>query len=100
MATDKSATVSPSGKEPARPPARPTAPARTPGTSSLTRFRKYLGEVNTELKKTTWPTRPELVAQTQVVLGLLVLLGVFMAAWDAILGQIVKGILNLIGVRQ
>ena len=52
------------------------------------------------MKKTTWPTKPELIAQVQVVLGLLVVVGVFIAGWDSILGLVFKGLMAALGVRQ
>jgi preprotein translocase subunit SecE len=91
MATEKSvATVKP----------KPAAPAPTSGPSPLDRSKKYLGEVQTELKKTTWPTKPELISQTQVVFVLLVVVGVFIAGWDFILGQFFRLVLQLMGVRH
>ena len=89
MATEKSvATVKP----------KPAAQSGGPG--PLDRSKKYLGEVQTELKKTTWPTKPELVSQTQVVFALLVVVGIFIAGWDFLLGQIFRVVLQLMGVRQ
>jgi preprotein translocase subunit SecE len=94
--TDKSvATV-----KPTRPPVRPQAPARAGGDGFFGRAAKYLGEVRTELKKTHWPSKPELIAQTQVVIGMLILVGVFIAAWDFILGQVLRLILRLLGVSH
>ena len=96
MATEKSvATVKPK-KEPVR--SQPVPPSSAPG--PLDKSKKYLGEVQTELKKAIWPTKPELISQTQVVLGVLVLVGVFIASWDFLLGQIFKGILTLMGVKH
>lgn len=92
MATEKSvASVKPSR-------GAPQTPARTGGPNLKDRVFKYLGEVVSELKKSNWPTREELKAQTQVVLSLLVLLGTFMWLWDSLLGLIFKGLLRLMGV--
>lgn len=100
MATEKSvASVKPS-----KGPARPQTPAQTGGPNPIMRAwnkaGKYLGEVWSELKKANWPSREELKAQTQVVLSLLLFLGVFMWAWDSILGLVFKGLLRLMGVEQ
>jgi len=75
------------------------APAPAGGAPSESKAGKYLSEVRTELKKTTWPTRQELIAQTQVVMGLLVVVGVYIAAWDFILGQVYAGLLRLLGIE-
>jgi preprotein translocase subunit SecE len=101
MATDKSvATVKPA-KRGATPPAQAARPAPRPGGDGFfNKASKYLTEVRTELKKATWPSKPELIAQTQVVLGLLVLIGVFIAGWDFVLTQIFRGVEALLGVRH
>ena len=88
MTTDKSA---------ARPKPQPVA--RPSGNGPIQRAGKYLSEVRTELRKTIWPTKPELIAQTQVVLGVLALLGVLIACWDWLLGRIFAGLLQVMGVR-
>lgn len=92
MATEKTvSTVKP--KRPQQAPA-----ARTGGEGSPNKAAKYLGEVREQLRKTNWPSRSELIAQTQVVLGVLVVVGVFIFAWDLILSKIVSGLLSLMGV--
>lgn len=103
MATENSAgAVRPSAeKAKPQPTARPAGGgSKTPGVPTSKRIRKYVDEVKVELSKATWPSREELRAQTQVVLGLLVLIGVFIAGWDAILGLIFKGLLNVLGVHR
>jgi len=80
-------------------PARPQASTRPSADGGLQRTGKYLSEVRAELKKTTWPTRQEVIVQTQVVLGLLVVVGVFIATWDFILGQVFFLVLRLLGVE-
>ena len=98
MATDKGvATVKPTKAAPAP---RPQAPPRPASDASGQRVMKYLHEVQTELRKTSWPTKAEVIAQTQVVLGLLVVVGVFIAGWDFILGQIFHALMWLLGVRN
>lgn len=98
MASDKSITTT---VKPKKEPVRPQQPAaRTGGPGPFDRPRKYLGEVTTELKKTTWPTKQELISQVQVVLGLLVVVGVFIAGWDSFLGLVFKGLMAALGVRQ
>lgn len=84
--------------KPAAQPARATP--RSGGSGPIPKMTKYLGEVRTELRKTTWPTRQELIAQTQVVLGLLIVVGVFIAAWDTILGALVSGLFRLLGIEK
>lgn len=42
----------------------------------------FLSEVYSELQKTTWPTRAEALRLTYVVVGVIVVLGLYMAALD------------------
>jgi preprotein translocase SecE subunit len=79
---------------------KPAPAARQGGPSPLDKAKKYLGEVQTELKKTTWPTKADLKAQTSVVLGLLAVVGVFIYVWDNVLGLIVRGLFKMMGVEQ
>lgn len=83
-------------KNPAR--VQPVAP-RGSGPGPFDRMRKYLNEVMAELKKTTWPSREETRAQTQLVIALLIVVGVFIFVWDNILGLLFRGLLHLMGVN-
>lgn len=91
MATEKSVGV-------VKPKTPSVAPSGAPG--PLDKAKKYLGEVQTELRKTTWPTKAELISQTQVVLGMLVVVGVFIFVWDRLLGFLLMGLFKLIGVER
>lgn len=44
----------------------------------------FLGEVQAELKKCAWPTRPELYESTIVVIVSVIILGSFVGVSDAI----------------
>ncbi len=54
----------------------------------------FLSETYTELQKTTWPTRPEALRLTYVVIAVIVVLGLYMAALDFTLGAIFSRILH------
>src|SRR5260370_30971872 len=86
--TDKNGTTPPSRKEGVKTagPAKP-APAKKDG--SYQKLVKYLQEVQAELKKTSWPDRPKLIASTKGVLGAAIVTGfyVFLIAW--VLTQVV-----------
>lgn len=99
MATEKVAPTVKPGKGPAKPPApRPQAPARPSGDDNKSRLMKYLGEVQVELRKTTWPTKAEVIAQTKVVIALLIAVGSFMYVWDLVLSWIFSLLRTLLGV--
>jgi preprotein translocase subunit SecE len=103
MATEESAAIKrPRARSGGDGPSRPQAPApaRATGGGLGPKVSKYLGEVRTELKKATWPTRDELKSQTQVVIGMLIIVGVFIATWDFVLGQIFRLLELLMGVRR
>ncbi len=57
---------------------------------SIGGFRNFLGEVSAELKKCTWPTRPELFDSTVVVIISVFLLGGFVAICDVVLRELVR----------
>ena len=54
--------------------------------------RTFLGEVGAELKKCSWPTRPELFDSTVVVILSVLLLGAFIALCDIVLRHAVRWI--------
>jgi preprotein translocase SecE subunit len=60
--------------------------------SGLERMGRYLREVGVELKKTTWPSRAELIRSGQIVLGMLCLLGVYLALVEALLSRITQSL--------
>ena len=55
----------------------------------VSRIRDFLGEVAVELKKSSWPTRRELVDSTLVVIITVVILGMFVALADLVFVRIV-----------
>lgn len=48
----------------------------------------YLRGVREELGKAVWPTRPELIQLTQIVLGIIVSMAIFCGTADYVLGQL------------
>lgn len=48
-------------------------------------FQVFLGDVQTELSKCSWPTRPELVESTVVVIVSCIILAGFVGISDAVL---------------
>ncbi|MDQ7821023.1 MAG: preprotein translocase subunit SecE [Armatimonadota bacterium] len=61
---------------------RPAAGRRLPAVAE--RITRYLREVWVELRRVEWPGRTELVASTVVVVAVLVILAVYLGAWDAL----------------
>ncbi|MEI6563317.1 MAG: preprotein translocase subunit SecE [bacterium] len=53
------------------------------------KVRFFLADVKNELRKSTWPTRGELVESTVVVIVSVVLFAVFVGLCDVVLRQIV-----------
>ena len=64
-------------------------------TNPFLKVRDFLGEVTTELKKSAWPTRKELIDSTIVVIVTILILGIFVALADVvflrIIGFLTKG---------
>ncbi len=47
--------------------------------------KNFLQAVVLEMKKTTWPTRPEVIRLTYVVIGILISVGLYMFVLDNVL---------------
>jgi preprotein translocase subunit SecE len=79
-ATAKKETVKMAGA------AKPAVATRKDG--PFQKLGRYLHEVRVELKKTTWPSRQDVISATKVVLGVVVVVGVYIAFMDWVLGLI------------
>jgi len=55
----------------------------------------YLKKIRAELEKVAWPTRPELMNSTGVVLVLVVICSVFLGLVDKVLSIAVTGFLGI-----
>jgi preprotein translocase subunit SecE len=58
-------------------------------TNPFMKVRDFLNEVGAELKKSSWPTRKELMDSTLVVIITVLVLGLFVAAADVIFLRII-----------
>src|SRR3989475_12457434 len=68
-------------QQPARAAPRPAIGPRGP--VIWDRLVRYTREVWAEMKRVDWPSRPELVASTIVVVAVLGVLSAYLGAWDA-----------------
>ena len=57
---------------------------------AVTGVQTFLGEVQVELKKCTWPTRPELLESTVVVIVAILILGAVVGFSDLVLNMILR----------
>ena len=55
----------------------------------IQRLRDFYEEVMAEMKKVTWPTRPDLITSTKVTLFLIAVLTILMFAYDNVAGAAV-----------
>ena len=53
----------------------------------IPKIRTYCGEVVEEIKKCSWPSRAELIQHTAMVISAVLLLTVFIAGTDFVLGR-------------
>ena len=53
---------------------------------------KFFEDVVKEMKKVTWPTKPELMESTKVVIIVCLVLASFTYVIDMIINQVLKGI--------
>lgn len=60
----------------------------------VTGFREFLGEVRQELSKCTWPTRPELLESTVVVVISCLILASYVGVSDYLLMQLMSVIIR------
>jgi preprotein translocase subunit SecE len=58
-------------------------------TNPFLRVRDFLTEVTAELKKSSWPTRKELIDSTLVVIITVLILGIFVALADLVFLRII-----------
>ena len=56
---------------------------------AIDKTKEFLKEVVAELKKSSWPTRKELIDSTNVVIVTMLILGLFVAAADFTFVQII-----------
>ena len=55
---------------------------------------KFVGEVISELKKVTWPTRAETIKLTVVVIAISLIVGAFIGGLDVLLVKITSVLFN------
>lgn len=67
----------------ARPAGKTAAVARR-GPVLWERLVRYLREVRAELTRVDWPSRTELIAATIVVVAVLLIMALYLGAWDAL----------------
>ena len=57
---------------------------------------KYFKDTKGELKKVVWPTKSQLINNTIIVLICVLVVGIFIWAFDAIANLVVQGIISLV----
>ena len=61
----------------------------------IQRLREFYEEVMAEMKKVTWPTRPDLITSTKVTLFLIAVMTIIMFGYDNVLGVVVMLLLSI-----
>ncbi len=61
------------------------------------RASKWLHELKVELKKVQWPTKKQTINNTLVVIGCVLVVGLFIWIFDFIAGGAIKGLISLLG---
>jgi preprotein translocase subunit SecE len=56
----------------------------------MNKITKFLKEVQTELKKVVWPTRPQALRLTVLVVGVSLVVGLYIGVLDYVLTKIVE----------
>ena len=94
--TDKNGTVTSPKKDGVK-MAGPAKPAQAKKDGPFQKLSKYLQEVQIELKKTSWPDKPKLMASTKVVLGAVFTVGLYLYLIDLVLNQIMRLLIHTPG---
>ena len=55
----------------------------------MTRIRRYFDEVWSELRKVSWPTREHVRNLTVLVFAISLVIGVYIAFWDAVFQNVI-----------
>jgi preprotein translocase subunit SecE len=56
----------------------------------ITKFKEFLGNVKSEMKRVTWPTKDQLIGSTIIVVIVWIMLSIYVFTSDRILQYIVK----------
>jgi len=56
----------------------------------MVRLRMYFRDSWLELQKVIWPTREEVVKMTGLVVAVVIVVGLFIVAWDRVLQQVTR----------
>ena len=62
--------------------------------SKINEFFGFLGEARQELRKVTWPTKPQTLQSTWIVLIGTIILALILGGFDWIISNLVKAVLN------
>jgi len=92
MASNLTETNGSATKKEAAKPAGAPKPTAARGDGLFARMQRYLHEVRVELRKTHWPPKGELIASTKVVIGTVVVIGVFIGVMDWLLTLVTKAL--------
>ena len=63
----------------------------------FSRAAKWLKDMKSELKKVQWPTRKQTVNNTLIVIACVIVVGVFIWAFDYLANSVIEIIINLLG---
>jgi preprotein translocase subunit SecE len=88
--TNPAASAKDRGKQPARPAGRDARSQRPQQSGETAGTGSYFASVVSELRKTTWPTVPDLMRMTQVVIATVIMFALLIGGFDFILGYIAK----------
>ncbi len=69
------------------------------GLAIVTGLTQYLRDVRSEMKKVVWPSRPELVASTIIVIVTVLFFSVYIAGLDALFAEGVNLIATAFGAK-
>ena len=86
---EKNEQVVPAKQEKAKKPAKKSKPG------IFSRIAKWFRELKSELKKVQWPTAKQTVNNTVIVILCVIIVGVFIWAFDALSSSVISAIIAL-----
>ena len=91
-ATSASSSARPSSPRPRR-PAPPSAPAGAPTKRGPARFAAFLRACWSELQRVQWPDRRQVAQATAVVIGFVIVAGLYLGVADYVAKELVNAII-------
>jgi preprotein translocase SecE subunit len=62
--------------------------------NTVARMKQFAIDVRMEMSKVTWPTRPQIIESTRLVLAMTGLLAAYLSVWDLLASHMIQWMLR------